>query len=65
MRWEGEGDVFEAGAAILEFVAEGFDLDGGIVFFGGHGHEGRVNFSCSSLYFQTIAQDKWCKCEHS
>jgi len=46
VRREREGDVFEAGAAVLEFVAEGFDLDGGVFFFGGHGWEVFYVFSC-------------------
>ena len=55
---EGEGDVFEAGAAVLEFVAEGLDLDGGVFFFGGHSCAGRCLcvFLWSSVCFQSIAQ---------
>ena len=56
MSGQGEGDVFEAGAAVLEFVAEGLDLDGGVFFFGGHGWAGRCLcvFLWSSVYFLSI-----------
>ena len=46
MSGQGEGDVFEAGAAVLEFVAEGLDLNGGILFFGG-GHDREVRRAVS------------------